>query len=141
MHFSFDDYKSRLSSCGLKVTPQRLAVLEAILTLPGHPSAEKIIAEVHKRHPGIATGTVYNILETFSEKGIVIKVKTDKDAMRYDAIMDKHHHLYSMDSERIEDYFDEDINNLLEDYFRAKKIEGFEIKDIKLQLIGTFKQP
>jgi Fur family transcriptional regulator, peroxide stress response regulator len=61
--------------------------------------------------------------------------------MRYDAIMEKHHHLYSLDSDRIEDYFDEDLNQILEDYFSKKHIKDFEIRDIKLQLIGTFKQP
>jgi Fur family peroxide stress response transcriptional regulator len=58
--------------------------------------------------------------------------------MRYDAVMSKHHHLYYSDSERIEDYFDKDLNKILNDYFRRKKIPNFKITDIKLQIIGTY---
>jgi Fur family transcriptional regulator, peroxide stress response regulator len=141
MKISFELLRQKLGDSGLKVTPQRLAVLEAILKLNSHPTADKIIEEVHKKHPGIATGTVYHILDIFSVKGLLKKVKTDNDAMRYDAIHENHHHLYSEESERIEDYFDEDLDKLLENYFSLKQIRNFEVRDIKLQLIGKFKQP
>jgi Fur family peroxide stress response transcriptional regulator len=127
-----------LKNSNLKVTPQRTAVLEALSTLKDHPSADKIKEYVVKNHPNIAVGTIYKTLETFVEKGLVKKVKTEKDVMRYDAILDKHHHLYCEDTERIEDFFDDNLNNLLEEYFKKKKILNFKIKDIKLQIIGTF---
>lgn len=60
--------------------------------------------------------------------------------MRYDGILEKHHHLYSSESERIEDYFDNDLNALIEDYFSKKKIAGFEIEEVKLQILGRFKK-
>jgi Fur family peroxide stress response transcriptional regulator len=131
--------KETLTSLGLKITPQRIAVLEAINTLTDHPTSECIIDFIRKNHPNIAVGTVYKTLETFVEKGIIKRVKTDKDVMRYDAITEKHHHLYSSDSGRIEDYFDDELNNVLAEYFSKKQIKGFEVKDIKLQIIGKFK--
>lgn len=124
---------------GLKVTPQRLAVLNALTHLENHPTVDKIIDFIKKNHPNIAVGTVYKTLETFVLKGIVKKVKTDRDFMRYDAILEKHHHLYCIESDRIEDYYDEELNNLIENYFRTKKIENFSIEDIKLQIVGKFK--
>lgn len=123
---------------GLKITPQRIAVLDSVLSLGNHPSTDKIIEFIKKKHPNIAVGTVYKILEIFVANGIVKRVKTDKDIMRYDAILEKHHHLYSTDSDRIEDYYDEDLNHLLEEYFRRKKIENFKIEDLKLQINGKF---
>ncbi len=129
-----------LKNSFLKVTPQRTAVLEALKSLRNHPTADNIKEYVVKNHPNIAVGTIYKTLETFVEKGLVKKVKTEKDVMRYDAILDKHHHLYCEDSEHIEDFYDNELNMLLEKYFEKKKIPNFKIKDIKLQIIGTFKQ-
>jgi Fur family transcriptional regulator, peroxide stress response regulator len=129
-----------LREINLKVTPQRIAVLEALNTLRDHPTAEKIKEYVVKKNPNIAVGTIYNILETFVEKGLVKKVKTEKDVMRYDAILENHHHLYDEETEVIEDFFDDDLNKMLDDYFSRKKIPNFRIKEIKLQINGEFKR-
>lgn len=122
----------------LKVTPQRIAILEALTELHNHPTADNIIQYIKEKHPNIAIGTVYNNLEVLIEKGIIKKVNTDKDITRYDAITANHHHLYCVESERIEDYFDDKLNGLIKDYFNQKKIPNFEIRDIKLQIIGKF---
>ena len=128
-----------LKRSNLKVTPQRMAVLEALSSLKNHPTADKIKEYVVKNHPNIAVGTIYKTLETFVEKGLAQKVKTGNDIMRYDAVLERHHHLYCEDTELIEDFFDDRLNNLLEEYFMRKKIPNFKVKDIKLQIIGTFK--
>lgn len=129
-----------LRSSNLKVTPQRMAVLEALRSLKNHPTTDNIKEYVVKNHPNIAVGTIYKTLETFVEKGLVKKVKTEKDVMRYDPILEKHHHLYCEESEHIEDFFDDELNKILEEYFKNKKIPNFKVKDIKLQIIGTFKK-
>ncbi|MEW6507153.1 MAG: transcriptional repressor [Bacteroidota bacterium] len=128
-----------LKKRNLKVTPQRVAVLEALNKLKNHPTADKIKEYVVKNHPNIAVGTIYKTLESFVEKGLVIKVKTEKDVMRYDPILEKHHHLYCENTENIVDFFDDELDTLLEKYFRKKKIPNFQVKDVKLQIIGTYK--
>ncbi|MCX6167711.1 MAG: transcriptional repressor [Ignavibacteriales bacterium] len=134
-----EKHKIDLKNSQLKVTPQRMAVLDALNDLQNHPAADKITEYVLKHHPNIAVGTIYKTLETFVEKGLVKKVKTEKDVMRYDAVLEKHHHLYCENTERIEDFFDDELISLLEKYFSKKKIPNFKVKDIKLQIIGTFK--
>jgi Fur family peroxide stress response transcriptional regulator len=134
-----EEYRIDLKDSNLKVTPQRLAVLDALNNLNDHPTADKIKEFVVKNYPNIAVGTIYKTLETFVEKGLVKKVKTEKDVMRYDAILEKHHHLYCEDTEYIKDFFDHELNNILEEYFKKKKIPNFKVKDIRLQIIGTFK--
>lgn len=128
-----------LSNSNLKVTPQRVAVLEALYALKDHPTADAVKEYVRKNHPNLAIGTLYKILETFCEKGIVKKVKTDRDFMRYDIDMHRHHHLYCEVCDTIENYYDEGLDALLQDYFSKKQIPNFEIKDINLQIIGNFK--
>lgn len=116
-----------------------MAVLKAVFESSGHPSADVVADIVRKEHPSIATGTIYNILESFVASEIIRHVKTDKGVMLYDAVAETHHHLYCHQSDRIEDFFDSELDQLLKDYFEKRKINGFEIKDIKLQLVGRFK--
>jgi Fur family transcriptional regulator, peroxide stress response regulator len=127
-----------LAQNGLKITPQRIAVMEVLLYLKNHPSAEIIIDHLRISHPNIALGTVYNILETLVKKGILNKVKTGKHTMRYDSLTLKHHHLYCDHSERIEDYLDPELDKIIENYLKNKNIPDFEISEIKLQIMGKF---
>ena len=127
-----------LSEKELKVTPQRMGILEAIYNLDNHPTAENIIGEVRKSQPNIASGTVYKVLDTFVEKNLISKVTTEKGVMRYDGVTEHHHHLYCTKNEIITDYFDQELDELLRDYFRKKNIEGFQIDEINLQLKGKF---
>jgi Fur family peroxide stress response transcriptional regulator len=133
-----EENSQKLKEAGLKVTPQRLAILEAVYDLGNHPTAENIIEYIRSAHPGVATGTVYNVLDVLVENKLIRRVKTDKDAMRYDGILDSHHHLYCAETDRIEDYFDEELDHTLQAYFRQKEIPGFEIRDIILQVNGNY---
>jgi Fur family peroxide stress response transcriptional regulator len=53
-------------------------------------------------------------------------------------VLENHHHLYCAESERIEDYYDDELNSLIEKYFNSKDIPGFKLEDFKLQLTGKF---
>ncbi len=129
---------SILRSRKIKVTPQRIAVLDAILKTNNHPHTEHILRALKENHPHIASGTVYKILDLFVEESIIKRVKTDGGNFRYDHVTKAHHHLYCADSDRIEDYYDEKLNNILNEYFAEKSIPDFKIDDIRLQLVGRF---
>ena len=130
--------RNLLASKGLKVTPQRVAVLDYFNELTHHPTTEQIIGFIRKNHPNIASGTVYKTLKTFIEKGILKRVKTDRDIMRYDPILEPHHHMYCEETGQIADYFDHELNDLIEDYFTRKSLPGFRIREVVLQIKGNF---
>ena len=88
------NFRDKLQEKGLKVTPQRVAIFEAILHLNNHPTADDIIAFIKSNHPNISVGTVYKVLDIFVENDLLKKVKTEKDIMRYDPYLTTHHHLY-----------------------------------------------
>ena len=134
------DYSDKLVEKGLKVTPQRIAVFEAIIKLNNHPTAENIIDYVRKNHPNISTATVYKVLDALISSGLIKRVNTERDIMRYDAFLESHHHLYSSDSDKIEDYSDEELSRILKEYFKNKEIPDFQIEDIRLQIIGKFEK-
>jgi Fur family peroxide stress response transcriptional regulator len=133
-----EDIRNKFAEKGLKITPQRVVILEAIYKLNNHPTADNIIEFIRESHPNIATGTVYKVLETLVENGLIKKVTTDKDVMRYDGIIENHHHLYCSECDLIEDYKDEELDKLLQNHFKNKNIKGFKIEDIVLQIRGTF---
>ena len=132
------EIRNKLIEKGLKVTPQRIAILEAILKLNNHPTADNIIDYIRNNNPNIATATVYKVLDALAANELIKKVKTEKDIMRYDAVMESHHHLYCSESDRIEDFIDTELNEMIEKYFEKKKIPDFKIEDVKLQIIGKF---
>jgi Fur family peroxide stress response transcriptional regulator len=135
---NLDDFRQRLSSKGLKVTPQRIALYEAISGNVNHPDAETIYITIKRKHPNISQGTVYKNLETLVEHNVIKKIKTDTGKMRFESYLDHHHHLYCEDTDRISDYEDNELDQLLENYFKNKNIPGFKISDIKLQIVGQF---
>lgn len=135
---SVQEIVARLNQAGLKITPQRVAVMQSLLKLKSHPTADELFAEVANTIPGLSPTTIYNTLDVFVKNGLVKRVKTDADVMRYDAITEHHHHLYCADSDRMEDYFDPELDRLLAEYFERKKINGFSVNDIRLQLMGNF---
>ena len=140
MKIDISEIKDKLVEKGLKVTPQRIAILEAIYTLNNHPTAEMIMDYIKDSHPGISTATIYKVLDALEENQLIRRIKTDIDIKRYDGIVENHHHLYSSESNRIEDYNDEKLNSLLEKYFKENEIPDFKIEDIRLQITGRFKK-
>lgn len=134
------DIRNKLTEKGLKVTPQRVAILEAVITLNSHPTAENIIDFIKESNPNIAIATVYKVLEILVEKGLIRKVTTDREVMRYDSVLEKHHHLYCSTCELIEDYIDPELDMILNKYFEKKSIKGFKFETCNLQIRGTFEK-
>lgn len=130
--------RDKLAEKGLKVTPQRMRVMEAINKLDNHPTAENIITFIRKNDPNIGSGTVYKVLETLVEKKLITKVKTEKDIMRYDGIIENHHHLYCKECDYIEDFSNEELDKILHKFFEENQIDNFIIDGIKLNISGNF---
>lgn len=131
--------REQLRQKGLKVTPQRIAVYEAVVSLKNHPAADQIIEFIRRHQPNVSPGTVYKVLDSLVDNELIKKVKNEQGVMRYDAIMGPHHHLYCIDTDKIEDFIDPELDRLMKDYFRKKKIKGFKVQDITVQISGKYK--
>ncbi|ADY00858.1 ferric uptake regulator, Fur family [Vulcanisaeta moutnovskia 768-28] len=71
-----DEIVRLLRSRGLKVTPQRIAILR-LLKNGGHFNIEQVLNELRKIEPNISISTVYNALNTFVELGILRSFEVD----------------------------------------------------------------
>jgi Fur family peroxide stress response transcriptional regulator len=141
MEISISLIKNKLVEKGLKVTPQRIAILEAIYKLNNHPTAEMIMDYIKESHPSIASGTIYKVLDVLVENQLIKRVKTEKDINRFDGLLENHHHLYCSESDEIKDYMSEELDQLLADFFKKNKIDHFEIEEIRLQINGRILKP
>lgn len=85
------DSLERLRAAGVRVTPQRRVILDAILESQGaHPSAEEILRSARRRLPELSRGTVYNTLSEFVRKGFLETVES-AGAIRYDQNLEREH--------------------------------------------------
>jgi Fur family transcriptional regulator, peroxide stress response regulator len=93
----------RYKGIGLKLTPQRLAILQHLDGNKMHPSAEEIYTQVSKKFPTMSLATVYNTLEALRQKGKVQELTIDPDKKRFDPDIEPHHHLICTGCRRVVD--------------------------------------
>jgi len=93
----------KFRSLGIKLTPQRLAILEFLEGNKNHPSAEDIYRDVKQRYPMISFATVYNALEALKKRGRLTELTIDPERRRYDPDTGYHHHLICTSCGRIID--------------------------------------
>src|SRR5580698_11500368 len=97
------EFAERCRKGGLAVTPQRLAIIKALLTSAEHPRADTVYEVVRREHPHISLATVHRTLETLCEIGEARKVTTLHDSARYDGNLAPHHHVVCVRCRRIQD--------------------------------------
>ena len=97
------EFAERCRKGGLAVTPQRLAIIRALLTSAEHPRADAVYEVVRREHPHISLATVHRTLETLCEIGEARKVTTLHDSARYDGNMAPHHHVVCVKCRRVRD--------------------------------------
>ncbi len=88
---------------GLKLTPQRLAILEYLDGNRSHPSAEDIYNAVKEKFPTMSFATVYNTLETLRKRGLLLELTIDPDRKRYDPNIEPHHHVICLRCKKVLD--------------------------------------
>jgi Fur family ferric uptake transcriptional regulator len=82
--------KHELHQKGLRLTPQRELVLQAVRDLD-HATPEEIADKVRETHPGINLSTVYRNLETLENVGLVQHAHVGHGGVRYHAAVEKLH--------------------------------------------------
>jgi Fe2+ or Zn2+ uptake regulation protein len=118
---------------GLSFTPQRRAILEAILDLDDHPTADLVHAALAGRRPRVSRATVFRTLEAFARDGIITKACHPGSAVRYDWRTETHHHLICLRCDAVTDISDARLDALpVPDTRRF----GFVIRDFRVQLRG-----
>ncbi len=111
MDTTFENLLNVLNSKNIRLSHQRLKILEYIISKRSHPTADEIYTELHKDIPTLSKTTVYNTLSVLSEAGIVKAIKIENNENKYDIAGNDHGHFKCESCGNIYD-FKLDINSL-----------------------------
>ncbi len=125
--------RRRLQERGLKLTPQRFAIYQMLSGTDAHPSVDDIYQAVKRAFPMISLNTVYYTLSSLKEAGLAWEVPVEHGPSRYDANMDKHHHLVCLECGKIEDLYDQALDQVTPSQGNA---HGFEIRSHRVEFHG-----
>ena len=93
-----------LKEQGYRITPQRLAICEEVLSSKDHPSAEHIHRKISKQFPSISLTTIYNTLELLIQHKLVDELGFDSSKARYDPNTSIHVNTICLLCHKIQDY-------------------------------------
>ena len=96
----------RLRGQGHRLTPQRMAILQAVLESSSHPTAEDVHQRVTADFPMISLATVYKTLHVLKDLGEVVELKMD-GRNRFDSNVAPHPHLICVQCQGIADLWPE----------------------------------
>ena len=97
---------------GLKVTSQRLAILNFILSRNDHPTAEQIYQKLRIEYPTISLGTIYKNLHLLKELGLIHELGFNEGSVRYDPDVNLHVNMVCSKCGKITDYKSENVEKL-----------------------------
>lgn len=119
---------------GLPITTQRKTIFEMLLDRTDHPTADQVYDLVRERIHTISRTTVYRILDTLVELGLITKVCHHGSAARFDPRVHQHHHLVCLYCEKIIDVDAQRLNDVAWPDVRG---HGFEIHDFHIHFRGV----
>ena len=98
-----DHILTRLRERGMRVTPQRVAIVQRFIVRGDHPSAESLYKDLRDDFPMMAISTVYKTLRTLVDLGEAVEVSPAAPEARYDPNTRNHYHLVCLGCKAIVD--------------------------------------
>lgn len=133
---ALEDLKQVLKDKGMKYTEQRAIILQILLNLDDHLSAEDVHEIVKKKYPNqnIGIATVYRTLNFLEEVKLISSISFGTEGKKYEGNTNEHHdHLICTSCGKIVEFFDEEIEKKQE---LIAINNGFEITDHSMQIYG-----
>jgi Fe2+ or Zn2+ uptake regulation protein len=88
---------------GIKASFQRVSIFEYLRHTTAHPSVSQIFSALHPTIPSLSRATVYNTINLFVERKLVIPVQVDGLEARYDLADPRHAHFHCISCQTIYD--------------------------------------
>ncbi|MFP3939621.1 MAG: Fur family transcriptional regulator [Thermoanaerobaculia bacterium] len=124
-----------IRSRGMRVTPERMALLEEIYRQHGHIDAEQILDGLRETGRKVSRATVYRNLDLLVECGLVQRQRLGRNRFLYEHVHpgQTHDHLACRDCGRVVEFVSPSIRAMLDEICRA---HGFSRDDRQLQILG-----
>jgi len=124
---------------GMKMTGQRRVIAQVLSEAQDHPDVEEVYRRATSIDPRISIATVYRTVRLFEENDILERHDFRDGRARYEEVSDDHHdHLIDLETGRVIEFRNTDIERLQEEIARTL---GYELKGHRLELYGlAFKE-
>ncbi|WP_055105205.1 Fur family transcriptional regulator [Paenibacillus ihumii] len=119
---------------GVRITPQRHAILTFLMESMGHPTADEIYRALAPRFPNMSVATVYNNLKMFIEAGMVRELTYGDNSSRFDADVSNHYHVICEKCGKIKDFTYSSLEDVEQ---KAEEMTGFQVHGHRMELYGV----
>ncbi|MFD2639268.1 peroxide-responsive transcriptional repressor PerR [Piscibacillus salipiscarius] len=124
---------SHLKSSGVRITPQRHAVLEYLMQAMTHPTADDIYKALEGKFPNMSVATVYNNLRVFQQIGLVRELTYGDSSSRFDCNTTEHYHVICESCGKIVDFHYPSLDEVEQ---LAEQVTGFEVSHHRMEVYG-----
>ncbi|KOY81985.1 peroxide-responsive transcriptional repressor PerR [Lysinibacillus macroides] len=128
------DALDTLKITGVRITPQRHAILEYLIQSMAHPTADEIYKALEGKFPNMSVATVYNNLRVFREVGLVKELTYGDASSRFDFVTNDHYHMICECCGKIVDFHYPGLDEI--EHF-ASQVTGFDVHSHRLEIYGT----
>lgn len=119
----------------LRMTGQRRVIAHVLSDSHDHPDVDSVYKRANAADPRISLSTVYRTLKLFEQKGILERHDFGRGRGQYEEAQRGHHdHLIDVESGRVIEFSNEDIEKLQEAIARGL---GFQLVGHRLELYGV----
>jgi Fur family peroxide stress response transcriptional regulator len=123
----------QLKSTGVRMTPQRHAILSFLMNSMTHPTADEIYKSLSPAFPSMSVATIYNNLRLFVDAGFVRELTYGDDSSRFDADLSEHYHAICRSCGKIVDF---DYPPLTDVEAEASRQTGFTVEGHRMEVYG-----
>ncbi|MCU9595446.1 peroxide-responsive transcriptional repressor PerR [Caldibacillus thermolactis] len=127
------DALETLKDSGVRITPQRHAILEYLISSMTHPTADEIYKALEGRFPNMSVATVYNNLRVFREVGLVKELTYGDASSRFDFVTHEHYHIICEECGKIVDFQYPGLDEI--EQFAAH-VSGYKVSHHRLEVYG-----
>jgi len=128
------DALDTLKSTGVRITPQRHAILEFLIQSMIHPTADDIYRALEQKFPNMSVATVYNNLRVFREAGLVKELTYGDSSSRFDFVTNDHYHIICDSCGKIVDFHYPGLDEVEQ---LAAHVTGFQVNGHRMEIHGT----
>nr|WP_171016926.1 peroxide-responsive transcriptional repressor PerR [Pseudalkalibacillus caeni] len=123
-----------MKNSGVRITPQRHAILDFLIQSMSHPTADEIYKALEGKFPNMSVATVYNNLRVFKEIGLVKELTYGDSSSRFDWVTTDHYHIICDDCGKMVDFH---YPGLDEVETLAEQVTGFKVGEHRMEIYGT----
>jgi Fe2+ or Zn2+ uptake regulation protein len=129
------DVSATLREHGIQPSAQRVAVGQYVLSTDAHPSADEVYKAVQKGFPWISRATVYNTLNVFVDRGLLVTLTLAEGKVVFDPNVARHHHFIDEETGRIHDLPWEALK-----VSGVDRLEGLDVREYQVVVRGRKKR-